>query len=160
MKICVYCTALFSMLLLNVAGLADVQAFGVEGKASSAAVVVAETAAEEGEPSESPSSQENTESMAEQFIGNPDSIEKGRELFGNTCLFCHGMAGKGARAPTLTARAFAPGGGNDNEYFINTIKNGRPGTIMGAFEGTLTETEMWQIISYLRDQARINAEQK
>jgi mono/diheme cytochrome c family protein len=91
--------------------------------------------------------------METMHIGNPESIEAGRAKFGNTCLFCHGPKGAGSRAPTLVSNGFAPNGVNDNEYFITTIKYGRPGTIMGAFEGTLTETEMWQVIAYLRDQA-------
>ncbi len=93
-------------------------------------------------------------------IGNTQSIEKGRALYGNTCLFCHGAEGKGARAPTLVANAFAPDGGNDNAYFLAIIKNGRPGTIMGSFEGSLSETEMWQIIAYLRDVSKRLAQEQ
>lgn len=107
-------------------------------------------AAENGESS-------NPDSLESQHIGNPDSIEAGRQKYGNTCLFCHGPKGVGARAPTLVDNGFAPGGVNDNEYFITTIKYGKPGTIMGSFEGTLTETEMWQIIAYLRDQSEQKA---
>lgn len=128
---------LFSGWLLQ-AAIADVHAFGVESAAGYQAEDIAE--------------------FEQAHIDNPASIENGRALYGNTCLFCHGPEGKGARAPTLVANAFAPDGGNDNLYFINTIKNGRPGTIMGAFEGSLTETEMWQIIAYLRDTAKRLAE--
>lgn len=99
----------------------------------------------------------NADSLESQHIGNPDSIEAGRQKYGNTCLFCHGAKGVGARAPTLVDNGFAPGGVNTNEYFITTIKYGRPGTIMGSYEGTLTETEMWQIIAYLRDQSEKKA---
>jgi len=86
-------------------------------------------------------------------IGNVDSIEKGLYLYGNTCLFCHGSKGIGSRAPTLIEGGFKPDGNYSNEDFINTIRFGRAGTIMGSFNTTLTQTEMWQIMAYLRDQA-------
>jgi mono/diheme cytochrome c family protein len=86
-------------------------------------------------------------------IGNVDSIEKGLYLYGNTCLFCHGSKGIGSRAPTLIEGGFKPDGNYSNEDFINTIRFGRAGTIMGSFSTTLTQTEMWQIMAYLRDQA-------
>jgi mono/diheme cytochrome c family protein len=86
-------------------------------------------------------------------IGNVDSIEKGLYLYGNTCLFCHGSKGIGSRAPTLIEGGFKPGGNYSNEDFINTIRFGRAGTIMGSFNTSLTQTEMWQIMAYLRDQA-------
>ena len=98
--------------------------------------------------------------MERQHIGNPESIEAGRAKYSNTCLFCHGPKGVGARAPTLVANGFAPGGVNDNKYFFTIIKYGRLGTIMGAFEGTLTDTEIWQVIAYLRDQSEKGAASK
>lgn len=85
-----------------------------------------------------------------EYIGNAGAIEMGKSVYGNTCLFCHGGDGRGARAPTLTTNGFAPDGPNDNVYLVNTILNGREGTIMGAFKEILTEEEIWQVIAYLR----------
>ncbi|MBL4899545.1 MAG: cytochrome c [Colwellia sp.] len=93
-------------------------------------------------------------------IGNPESIKMGQTLYGSTCLFCHGSKGAGSRAPTLVKGGFKPNGNYDNEYFLNTIRFGRPGTIMGAFETMFTPTEMWQIMAYLRDQAKQVAQAK
>lgn len=87
------------------------------------------------------------------YVGDPAAIESGRQLYGNTCLFCHGAKGVGARAPTLVAGAWAPGRGNGVEYMYQVVMEGRPGTIMGSFMETLQPQEVWQIAAYLRDQA-------
>ncbi len=139
----------------------NLAAFGVEGATTgNSSIVVAENTVSKEEVSNVASKETPFSEMEAKHIGNPESIEAGRVKFGNTCLFCHGPKGVGSRAPTLVSNGFAPGGVNDNEYFITTIKYGRPGTIMGAFEGTLTETEMWQVIAYLRDQAEKVAAKK
>jgi mono/diheme cytochrome c family protein len=141
---------------INIIAVTNVAAFGVEAamaEKEQAATVIAENTVVEDKVSKEPAAQSPLSAMENQHIGNPESIEAGRAKYGNTCLFCHGAKGVGARAPTLVAGGFAPGGVINNEFFITTIKYGRPGTIMGSFEGTITETEMWQVIAYLRDQA-------
>jgi mono/diheme cytochrome c family protein len=87
-------------------------------------------------------------------IGNIGSIEKGQYLYGNTCLFCHGSKGVGSIAPSLVEGGFKPDGKYSDEYFIEAIRFGRAGTIMSSFDTTLTQTEIWQIVAYLRDQAK------
>lgn len=102
----------------------------------------------------------NIAKLESTHIGNSESIKKGQTLYGSTCLFCHGPKGVGSRAPTLVKGGFKPNGNYDNEYFLNTIRFGRPGTIMGSFETMFTPTEMWQIMAYLRDQAKQVAQTK
>lgn len=80
-------------------------------------------------------------------------IIKGKSIYNNTCLFCHGAKAGGARAPGLTTGPYSPGGGNDDSYIFETIKNGRPGTIMGAFSETLTDEEIMSVIKYIRYEA-------
>lgn len=98
--------------------------------------------------------------LSEKHIGNPDSIAMGRQLFGNTCLFCHGAEGIGARAPSLVTGAYRPGGGNTPEYMYSVIINGRPGTIMGSFRESHTDEQIWQILAFLRDKSANLASQK
>lgn len=88
-----------------------------------------------------------------------DAVSAGRSIYNNTCIFCHGDNGKGARAPGLVTGPFAPGGGNTDEYMFKTIKQGRPGTIMGSFDGMLTDEQIRQVIAYLRHEAALLAEQ-
>lgn len=94
------------------------------------------------------------------FEGKPDAIEKGKSIYSNTCLFCHGANGMGARAPNLVKGMFRPNGGADDEIIFGVILGGRPGTIMGSFEGTLTTDEIWEVMAYLRAEARTQALQK
>lgn len=90
----------------------------------------------------------------ETYLDAPEAVEKGRQIYGNTCLFCHGPKGVGARAPNLVEGMFKPGRDGEIPYAFDVIRNGRPGTIMGSFAGTITEDEIWQVMAYLRDQGR------
>ncbi len=84
--------------------------------------------------------------------GKPEAIEAGRQLYSNTCLFCHGANGLGARAPNLVEGLFRPKDGADDQIVFDIILKGRPNTLMGGFEGIYSEEEIWQVISYLRSE--------
>ncbi len=92
--------------------------------------------------------------------GQATAIEAGKALYSNTCLFCHGPNGLGARAPNLVEGLFRPNGGADDTIVYDIIFKGRPGTLMGGFEGTYSETEIWQVISYLRQEGIARAKPK
>lgn len=98
--------------------------------------------------------------LADQYIGHQEAIDMGRQLYGNTCLFCHGPNGVGARAPSLVAGAYRPGGGNTPEYMYSVVINGVAGTIMGSFRESHTDEQIWQILAFLRDQSAKLAEKK
>jgi len=87
--------------------------------------------------------------MANEFAGDSDGIEYGRERFSARCAFCHGGAGKGGKGPALTKGHFKRGGRNEDLFF--NIAGGIPNTQMGAFGGTLDGDEIWKIIAYIRD---------
>jgi cytochrome c len=133
-------------------------AFGVEAAEQEEKVVVAENSTDTAAISGAECDDADFSCMENKHIGNPESIEAGHALYGNTCLFCHGPGGVGARAPTLVSGGFAPGGVNDNEFFLSIIKYGRPDTIMGSFESYMSVEEMWQVIAYLRDEAEKKAQ--
>jgi mono/diheme cytochrome c family protein len=84
--------------------------------------------------------------------GDPAAISRGSELYAARCAFCHGGAGKGAKGPALTSGHFKRGG--SDLVLFSTIATGRPGTQMGAFSGTLSADEIWDIIAYLRAETR------
>jgi cytochrome c oxidase cbb3-type subunit 3 len=78
----------------------------------------------------------------------------GEFQFRINCAFCHGLGARGGgRGPDLT-RAHKKYAHSDAEMF-QIINNGIPGTAMPA-NGTngqgvgMTETEIWQLISYIR----------
>ncbi len=83
------------------------------------------------------------------LAGNLQAIQEGRSQFRFNCSMCHGVQAQGTqKAPSLTTGRWAHGG-SDGELF-RTIQHGVPGTLMPAQESILTETETWQVISYLR----------
>jgi putative heme-binding domain-containing protein len=83
------------------------------------------------------------------LAGNAQAVEEGRSQFRFNCAMCHGVNAQGTqKAPNLTTGRWAHGG-SDGELF-RTIQHGVPGTLMPAQESILTETETWQVISYLR----------
>jgi mono/diheme cytochrome c family protein len=80
-------------------------------------------------------------------------IKKGKELYTDRCLTCHGSSGKGDgpaaaslghRLPDLT-RVLA---GQTDGALLWKISIG--GGAMPSYEKTLTEKERWQMIHYLR----------
>lgn len=86
---------------------------------------------------------------------NTQSIDAGRELYQKECVSCHGPAGfgDGPQAKTLNPppadlRAHVPLHG-DGQIFA-FISGGFPGSAMPAFSGRLTDTQMWNLVNYLR----------
>lgn len=87
--------------------------------------------------------------MKNPFAGNAQATEEGRSQFRFNCAMCHGVDAQGTqKAPNLTTGRWTHGG-SDGELF-RTIQHGVPGTLMPAQEDILTETETWQVITYLR----------
>jgi len=78
-------------------------------------------------------------------LRDPKAIEKGMEMLNSTCGgYCHGTAGRGYKGPPLRSRPdLTP------EGMLATIKFGRKraGKLMPAWEGTLSEQEMWTVIA-------------
>ena len=83
----------------------------------------------------------------------PRPPKQGEELFGRNCQLCHNSRGKGGKAPQLLRGAWGPGGANSDEFMFNTIKNGRPNTQMGGFNGSLSDAEIRIIVAFLRSES-------
>jgi len=90
------------------------------------------------------------------LANDPNAAQAGGYEFRINCALCHGLGARGGgRGPDLT-RAQKKHAHNDAEMF-QTISNGIPGTAMPA-NGTngqgvgMTDTEIWQIITYIRSQ--------
>ncbi|MDP2869481.1 cytochrome c [Methyloversatilis sp.] len=93
--------------------------------------------------------------------GGPDAVSvpvadarKGEELFGRNCQQCHNSRGKGGKGPQLVKGAWAPGGANSDDYMFKVIADGRPNTQMGGWRNSLSEQEMRQIVTFLREEAK------
>jgi len=94
-----------------------------------------------------------------QGITNPlpandaEVIAKGKRLYNQTgCIACHGNNARGAVGPDLTDDEWLRQ--PTDEMIFNTIRNGRSGTVMSGFAGDITDEQIWQIITWLRDENR------
>ena len=89
-----------------------------------------------------------------------ESITAGQALFGKNCALCHGQTGKGdgpvgvtlnPRPADLTQHAIA--GIHTDAQLFEWITNGFPGSRMPAFKTTLSDTERWHLVNFIRSLA-------
>jgi mono/diheme cytochrome c family protein len=90
----------------------------------------------------------------------PSAHERGKTLYGTYCAVCHGVDG---RADTPVGRMLMPHPRNfadpiemarvTVDRIYQTIKEGKPGTAMAAWEQVLTETQIGDVIDYVRSLA-------
>jgi mono/diheme cytochrome c family protein len=84
------------------------------------------------------------------------SVETGAEVFAQTCAVCHGPegAGDGPGAAALEPkpadlRADHVQANSDGGLFY-IISEGRAGTAMPAWEETISETQRWHLVNFIR----------
>jgi len=92
------------------------------------------------------------------------SIAAGREIYQRYCASCHGADGKGGIVNSLVEDRGGPPtpdltddqwdfGSSDGEIF-SAVKNGTPPDLfMGPWDGRLTDTEIWNVVNYVRSLA-------
>jgi mono/diheme cytochrome c family protein len=87
---------------------------------------------------------------------SPESVAAGKQIFQQKCASCHGANGEGGigndlvgPAPNLVDDKWDHGS-TDGEIF-DVIKNGVPPDLnMIPWADTLKETDMWNVVNYLR----------
>jgi mono/diheme cytochrome c family protein len=76
----------------------------------------------------------------------------GLSLFLRNCAGCHGMNGRGGMAPEVGNPVFQQAA--SDEFILRTIRNGRTGTAMPAFQRTdapaLSDQGIADVLAYLR----------
>ena len=76
-------------------------------------------------------------------------VGEGQELYNAYCQICHGVLGEGqTMGKPLTD---GPANRLADQELIDVITDGRAGTGMVAWEGSLSETEIFDIASYIRN---------
>ena len=83
---------------------------------------------------------------------SPELVQKGKELYGQNCIFCHqpDAIGKPGIAPSLTNQEFLMMA--SDKFIMGTIRDGRTGTGMPPF-AHLGKSGVEAILAYLRDHA-------
>jgi mono/diheme cytochrome c family protein len=82
------------------------------------------------------------EGQTNPFLGRPEAIAAGRDVYRSKCLVCHQSAG--ARGPNIFATKLS------DEQFLETVINGRKGTQMPAFGLRLSPDEVWQVHAFVK----------
>jgi mono/diheme cytochrome c family protein len=86
-----------------------------------------------------------------------ESVVAGKTLFSTHCSLCHGETGKGdgsvgltlnPRPADLTMHA-VPGVHPDAQLF-EWISDGFPGSRMPAFRASLSDTDRWHLVNFIR----------
>ena len=76
------------------------------------------------------------------FLGQPEAIDEGLQIYRSKCYVCHHSAG--ARGPNLFKTKLS------DEKFLETVINGRKGTQMPAFGLRLSPDEVWKVHAYVK----------
>ncbi|HET9913951.1 MAG TPA: c-type cytochrome [Anaerolineales bacterium] len=80
------------------------------------------------------------------------SLQRGRQLYVDNCVSCHGSRGEGGVGLALNNSVFLKKASND--VIFATIASGRPSTIMPAwgqvYGGAFTDEEIRDIVSFIR----------
>lgn len=104
--------------------------------------------------------QEESEPQANPIEMSEDSVRAGRRIFGRFCRSCHGMRadGQGMTAPSGSRPANLVDdqwdhGSTDGEIFTVIREGVPPAYDMDAWEGRITDDDIWNIINFLRDLA-------
>lgn len=103
---------------------------------------------------------ETPASVPTEFAGttNPFGAEaaaQGAEIFRANCELCHGAQGHG---DGIAGQSLEPRPKNlatlqatvGDDFLFWRIHEGKPGTAMVAWNGILTDEQIWQIVSFIR----------
>ena len=95
-----------------------------------------------------------------QFAGlinplGPEAAAAGAEVFQANCELCHGPQGHG---DGIAGQSLEPKPKDladlqaivGDDYLFWRIHEGKPGTAMVAWEGVLTDEQIWQAVSFIR----------
>ena len=104
--------------------------------------------------------QDEPEPQANPVEMSEESVAAGRRMFGRFCRSCHGVRadGEGMTAPSGSRPANLVDdqwdhGSSDGEIF-KVIREGVPPQYdMDAWEGRITDDDIWNVINFLRDLA-------
>jgi len=106
---------------------------------------------------QNPGGSEAGKKMKNPVPASAESIAAGKALFQKNCRFCHGadakgngpMAPEGTHPSDLTDAKWDRGS-TDGEIFLVIREGAGPKFDMKGFKSKLSETDIWNIINYIR----------
>jgi mono/diheme cytochrome c family protein len=106
---------------------------------------------------QSPGGSAEGKKLKNPVASTPDSIKAGQASFQKNCRFCHNsdakgngpMAPEGTHPSDLTDDQWDRGS-TDGELFLVIRDGASPKFDMKGFKSKMTETEMWNVVNYLR----------
>ncbi|KKO44062.1 hypothetical protein WG68_17220 [Arsukibacterium ikkense] len=81
----------------------------------------------------------------------PGNALRGKKLYSKNCASCHGNEGQGITGTALADQLFLASA--TDSYLKYAIVNGRDGTPMQSFAGTLQDEDINDVVAYIRSQA-------
>jgi mono/diheme cytochrome c family protein len=105
-------------------------------------------------PGGTPVQQEVQNEIAGQALNHPGDPQKGKTLYEQHCLNCHGTGGKGdgpiGQSLIPPAANLTLLGKKSDKAIFATIRNGRPGTAMPSWKNDLNQSDMNDLLVFLR----------
>jgi cytochrome c oxidase cbb3-type subunit 3 len=89
-----------------------------------------------------------TAQPANPFADDVHAAGLGKGIFRIYCAPCHGIRGQGGRGPDLTLGVYNSGE-HDADLF-HTISAGVTGTEMESYGGTLSDENIWRLVTFIR----------
>ena len=106
---------------------------------------------------QNPGGNPEAKKMKNAVPSSAESIAAGKALYTRNCRFCHGddAKGNGQMAPKDThpsdlTDAKWDRGDSDGEIFVVLRDGAGPDFKMKGYKGRMTDTDMWNVINYLR----------
>ncbi|MBI3817468.1 MAG: c-type cytochrome [Planctomycetes bacterium] len=100
--------------------------------------------------------------VPKEIVGTPESAERGKTVFTNTCVICHGKEGYGDGEFAVITRDYrgelirprnlreeALKYGSDPSSIFRTISYGFEGTPMPGFAAAFDEAQRWDLVSFV-----------
>lgn len=81
----------------------------------------------------------------------PAFAQTAQRLWVDNCLKCHGENGEGGGAGTRTLLTPEKRAAALDRAFFDVIKKGSPENGMEAFDGALSDPQMWALVNYIRE---------
>ncbi len=82
------------------------------------------------------------DTVKDPYLGQQTAIDDGEQIYREHCIICHGKAG--GRGPDLFAVTLT------DEEFLETVLNGRPGTVMPSFASMLSHDDIWKVRAFVK----------